>query len=249
MLLGNGKARNVAIIVWLEELERLGKSYYDFLGFLQGLNIQCVASPLHDRDKYTAEDVRKWVKRKESEVGADKLYDSESGELMPEWEKVAPKVGDSKKVHIHVMCKFAGVRTAEYLSTLFADFGLEIGQWRWEKVEHVESMMRYFAHLDQPDKAEYSPFDVVGFGGIDMSCLVRTDTNSRLKTLVEVQGYIKDRNVKNYHTLCDWAFGLRDLEVINCVTGRASYFTGYFKSKHDAEMARMAAKKAAEKAK
>lgn len=230
MQLGTGKARNVAVIIWVEELEKLGKTYYDYQAFLEGLALPSVVSPLHDRDKYTAEDVRKWMKRKENELGTEALYNSETGELLPVWSEVVPQVGDSKKAHIHTLLRVPGPRSSQYFTDMFADFGLDIGLWRWEKVEHVESMIRYFAHLDQPDKAEYSAFDVTGFGGIDLSCLVRSDSNGKLKILCEVQDYCISHNVKAYHVLCNWAFATRDLDYINCVTGRASYWVGYFNS-------------------
>lgn len=249
MQLGNGKARNVAIIIWKEELDKLGKSYYDYLAFLEGLALLAVASPLHDKDRYTAEDVRKWVKRKENELGVEALYNSETGELLPVWSNIVPKVGDRKKAHIHTLIRVPGPRSAQYFCDLFADFGFEIGRWRWEKVEHVDSMIRYFAHLDQPDKAEYSAFDIVGFGGIDLSCLVRNDTNSKLKVLCEVQEQCIKKKINSYHVLCKWAFASRDLDYINCVTGRASYWVGYFNSIARDEARKAAARKAAEKAK
>ena len=225
MLLGNKSARNHACIVWVEELDRLGKTYYDFLGFIEGLNIPAVVSPVHDRDKYTAEDVRKWLKRNEDDV-----YDPETGEIAPDKVDVVPKVGDAKKAHIHVMLRHSGNRTAGYSSKQFEDFGLELPTYRWEKVEHVEAMKRYFAHLDQPDKAEYSAFDIHGFCGEDLSCLVKQDTNSKLKVLCELQEYVQQHKVQTYHVLCRHAFATKDLDFINCVTGRASYWTGYFNS-------------------
>lgn len=244
MQLGTGKARNVTVIIWLEELEKVGSNYWGFVGFLQGLNIQAVVSPLHDSDAYTAEDVRKWVKRKESEVGIEKMYDAETGELLPIWSDVMPKVGDAKKAHVHVLLKFAGVRTAEYLSGLFADFGLEIGVWRWQKVEHLEAMIRYFAHMDQPDKHEYAPMDIIGFGGIDLSCVTHQDANSRIRTLMRVQKHIEDHKIRSYHVLSSWAFATRDSDVISCVCGRSSHFIGYFRSVRDDELAKKAREEA-----
>lgn len=245
-LLGNGKARNVTVIVWLEELEKLGKDYWDLVSFLQGLHIECVISPLHDKDTYTAEDVRKWVKRKESEVGIEKLYDAETGELLPNWSDVAPKVGDLKKAHVHVFFKFAGVRTAEFLSDMMSDFGLEIGLWRWLKVNSPTSIIRYFAHMDDPDKYQYSPMDIIPFGGIDVSCVLKQDSSSRLRTLLEVQRHIDEHEIKSYHVLSKWAFSTGTPDIVACVTGRSSHFIGYFRSIRDEEMAKKAEEKEAQ---
>lgn len=231
MLLGDGKARNVACIIWLEELQALKLGYWDLAGYLQSLAVPIVISPLHDRDRYTPEDVRKWLRRNPD------VYDEETGEIAPENVDRVPKVNDAKKAHIHVMVRAAGPKCAADFSALFEDLGLNIASHRWEKVEHVESMIRYFAHLDQPDKARYSAFDVLGFGGIDLSCLLKTDVNSKVKVLCEVQELVLKNGIKYFHELSHMAFKTKDLDYINCVTGRSGYWIGYFNSVNNKEIA------------
>lgn len=247
LLLGNGKARNVTVIIWMEELEKIYKTYWDFVAFMQGLNVQAAISPVHDEDTYTAEDVRKWVKRKEKEEGTDKLYDAETGELLPIWENVVPKVGDKKKAHVHVVFKFAGVRTGQYLSELMEDFGLEIGRWRWQKVESLDALIRYLVHMDDPDKAQYSPMMIIGCGGIDLSALTQTNTEIRIRTLMTVQKHIEEHKITSYHVLCKWAFATGSTDIVSCVCGRASHFIGYFRSIRDEKAARKAKEKEAAK--
>ncbi len=233
------KARNVAVLCWIEDLEHIGMGYGDLLAVLDGMHIECVVSPLHDRDSYTPEDVRKWCRAH---------IDPDTGDVAEDAVVRIPKVGAAKKAHVHIMLRFKGARTASYCEQLMADaFGHALPCFRaqkWEKVEHVESMMRYFAHLDQPDKAEYSAFDVVGLGGVDLSCLVKNDVNSKLKTLCDVQAFVQKKGIKSYAVLVRWAFNGKNLDYINCVTGRASYFAAYFNACRQDLADKAAAKKA-----
>ena len=44
------KVRRVICVEYLEDLERDGHTYYDFLGWLDFLKVKAVCSPIHDRD-------------------------------------------------------------------------------------------------------------------------------------------------------------------------------------------------------
>lgn len=227
------KARNIALIVWLEELENAERTYGDLLAFLDGLKVPCVCSPLHDKDVYTSEDVRKWYRRH---------IDPDTGEPTAEDAARMPRVGDSKKHHVHIMIRFSGPRTPSYCSKLFSDF-LLVPEHRWEKVESPDSMLRYFAHLDTPDKPTYNALSVVGFGGIDMSALLKTDSNTRIQVLMDLMARVQELHIHSYAVLVRWVMETGDMEYINCVCGRASYWTGYFRSLADDKAAENARRK------
>lgn len=226
-----GKARNVGVIAWMEDLERIGMRYGDLLAVLDGMQIKAACSPLHDRDTYTDEDVRKWVRRH---------IDPDTGDLAEEHSNRTPRVGDPKKPHVHIMLRFPGPRTPQYCQDFFSEhFGQSLPCFRKQKfikVDDPDTLLRYYAHMDTPAKAQYSVFDIVGFGGIDMSCLVKSDTNSKLKILCEIDAHMVKKGIKSYHRLCRWAFNTGNIDYINIVTGRASYFTGYFNSQRQDRM-------------
>lgn len=225
------KARNVTAMFYPEEC---GKTYGELLEFLDGLTMPCACSPLHDSDVYTAGDVQKWIKRNVSEDGT-----------IPEevLKKGIPEVGQAKKVHVHLLLCAPGPWPAEKFKELFSDF-CEIGYF--QKVNSVSSLLRYFAHLDSPQKHQYNALDVHGFGGLDLSPLLKIDKVSSIETLLDVMDHIETRKVQYYHSLVGWAISTADIDTICCVTGRASFFANYFKSKTEEKIDKAKKKKAEE---
>lgn len=237
MLKSNQLARNVMTVYFMEELEKAGKTYWDFLEYCDGLQIPMVVSPVHDKDEYTAEDVRGWVDR---HIDPDH-YSFISSDI-EKVREVAPKVGDKKKAHVHFALKLDGRRNAEYFSSLFDDF-IPIPKTRWQVVISWDSAIRYYAHMDTPEKYRYSELDIQGFGGVDLSMLVKVDKQSRIRTLMFVKKEIYKNNFKYFHELDNWCYKTGDAEVINCVTGRSSYFVGLFNSIRQKDADKKLAKK------
>lgn len=225
MLLPDEKARIIWGRVWMEDLERLyGENAYGVvLEYLAGLKTACAVSPVHCHDLYTAQDVRDWCKRH---------IDPDTGEVRSDALGFQPRVGDAKKAHIHWIFEFKNPVTPRYLSKMLKDL-IEIAPNRWERVLHPDSAKLYLCHKGFDDKYQYSPMEVHSFGSIKMGVLLRSDEMVKANSFVTVMQYIIDNNVRHYHVLSDWAFKTGDYEIISCVTGRASHFANYFRSKSD----------------
>ena len=71
--------------------------------------------------------------------------------------------GESKKPHYHVLLTFEGVKTVEQAQAVFS----LIGGVGCEVVQSVRGYARYLCHLDNPEKAQYSPDCVVSLCGAD----------------------------------------------------------------------------------
>lgn len=214
------KARNV-MFLWYPES---GGEYGDLLASLDELHMPCACSPLHDADTFTTLDVKKWV---------DAHTDKQTGEIAKEAiEAGLPVEGAKKKPHVHVIITANGPMTAEWFAKKLQENGIQ-GVTYFEAVNSVSSMLRYFAHLDSPDKHPYNPLDVHGFGGLDLSPLLKTSKVVNLQVLIEVLEYIRTNNVRHYHKLVGWALERHDLDILACVTGRASFFASYFRSRDD----------------
>lgn len=211
------KARNVMCMFYPTE----EKTYGELLEFLDCLVIPAACSPIHDKDTYTAEDVNKWVRH----------HMDEKGNIAKEvLEKGIPEVGQAKKKHVHVMFCGNGPMTADYWSKLVEPF-MQIHYW--EKVNSVPSMLRYFAHLDSPQKAQYSALDIHGFGGLDLSPLMKVSKVSNVETILDILDYVITNGVRHYNRLVKWSISTGDIETIACVTGRASFWANYFKADAD----------------
>ena len=222
--IGNSKVRVAGAIYWMEDLEREGLTYGQLLGFLSDCGVKCVCSPIHNQDKYTEEDVRKWRKRNQ-----DKL-DPLTAEILSEFDETAPKIGDSKKPHVHMYLTAKGPKGGKGWSEIFEDF-YPIAPNRFVKVPDWEWAVNYCCHRNVPEKYQYNVYDVKGFGGADLSPLLSSNKNNKLVTLNEINQAIVQYNIPNFYRLNKWAFETGDADVISCVTGRASYFIGVFNSK------------------
>ena len=236
ILRDNEGARIAGTIFWLEDLERLGLTYGDLLGYLEDSCVCWVCSPIHNRDKYTPADVKGWKKRHEE------LIDADTGDIASEFESMVPKVGDSKKPHIHLYGHVKGPKKPAQWSELLKDFA-DLN-YRWVKVPDWGRIVRYCAHMDAPMKAQYDPLSVKGFGNADLSALTEIKKENKFLVLMEVNEYIEKNRIRNFYRLNRWALETGDIQIMACVSGRASYFSAIFAAK----AAEKAEKEAKEKA-
>lgn len=227
------KARNILGLVYIEDLEKAGHTYGDLLAYLDGMTCQCACSPVHDKDRFTSEDVRKWC---------EMHIDPETGDLDTAYVDSAPYVGKPKKPHVHLVFKFKGPMTANELTERMAGL-LPLRPTIWEKCLDVDSTLMYFAHMRSPQKAQYSAYDIHGFGGIDLSCLSKTNDVEKANTFRDIWQYVQDNQVKTYHTLVNIAMKTGSYDWINCIKGNGSTWRAYFQSQREERMDKAAKKR------
>lgn len=236
------KARTVTCIVWLEDLQRRWGADWkrQFYGYLADLKCMVAVSPLHDKDTYTDEDVRNWCRRH---------IDPDTGEVADEYTNTQPKVGDPKKPHFHLILIVKGPQTREDFTAMLLDL-VWIMPNKWQRVVHLDTMTRYLAHMDNPEKAQYSCFDVMGWGGFNLKPLTisKSDEYTKAMAMVSVFDYIEENDVRYYHHLMKWAKRLGDYDIYACVAGRTQTFIAYFRDIAREKADKDAKKKAREKA-
>lgn len=233
------KCRMAGCIFWLEDLKRVGLSYGQLCAFLEeSVQMESVCSPVHDRDRYTEEDVRGWLGRHEE------YMDKYTADVKPEFADIVPKVGDPKKAHIHVYFKAKGPKYGKDWAKAVEDF-YPIPENRWVVVPDWDKIVRYCAHMDAPNKAQYDPLTVRGFCNADVSALMETNRSNKYETIEKVNQYITSNRIRWFNRLNAWAIGTHDVEIMACVTGRHSYWETILRSKREEAAER---KKAKEKA-
>lgn len=230
----NEGARNMGCMVWVEDLEKRGYTYGDLLAFLEDLHVQCVCSPIHDRDTYTAEDVRGWCKRH---------LDPDTGEVAEESLPLQPVMGNPKKPHVHVYFKFKGPRKPKDFAKYWADFVPEVTEKRFVLVPDWDAMVRYCAHMDAPNKAPYDPAMIHGFSNVDMSAIWESHCFNKVQVLLEINQTIKKNRIENYKRLNNWAIGTGDVDIISFVKGNHSYFCAIFAAHRQEKIDRAEKKK------
>ena len=238
MMQPGDKARTATTIVWVEQLEKRWGEHWQkhFYGYLADLRTQVACSPVHDQDTYTETDVKNWVRRH---------IDPDTGDVATEYTNQQPRVGDPKKAHIHLIVIVKGPQRREDFSEMFLDL-VWIHPNKWQHVVHLDTLIRYLAHMDNPEKHKYSVFDVMGFGGINLKPLTiqKSDEYSKATAMFFVQSYIEDNHIRYYHVLCKWAKAFGDYDVYACVMGRTPTWVAYFSSMRLEKMDKDAKRKA-----
>lgn len=113
--------------------------------------------------------------------------------------------GELKKPHWHVMLMFGGVKSYEQVKEITEKINATIP----ERVLNAKAMVRYMAHLDNPDKAQYKIEDIRAYGGVDLQELLRPSTSERSSeryTLIkEMIDFVREHNIIELQDLIDYA--------------------------------------------
>lgn len=109
--------------------------------------------------------------------------------------------GQPKKPHIHVGVFFAGNKTYEQVKEITDSLNCPIPQ----RCHSARALVRYMAHLDNPEKAQYNPSDIKGHGGVDVADMLRPASSERYTLIADMIAYIKDNNICEFQDLVDYA--------------------------------------------
>lgn len=109
--------------------------------------------------------------------------------------------GQAKKPHIHVGVFFAGNKTYEQVKEITDSLNCPIPQ----RCHSARALVRYMAHLDNPEKAQYNPSDIKGHGGVDVADMLRPASSERYTLIADMIAYIKDNNICEFQDLVDYA--------------------------------------------
>lgn len=125
--------------------------------------------------------------------------------LSPLHDKDVNEDGSLKKPHYHLELLYSTGRTADAVRkdvVSIGGVGLEILK---SKVGYA----RYLCHLDNPEKAQYDPKDVVEFGGVNYLSLIETKNKSQVYS--DIIRYIDECHIKSYAQLLRYAMNFEPL--------------------------------------
>lgn len=152
--------------------------------------------------------------------------------------------GQPKKVHKHTLFMFESVKTLEqvvdYFKNIFgeSDTGSISGVATPQTVSDRCSLVRYFAHLDHPSKAQYEVSDIIGHNGADPAEILRYSQTETLAMMIEIEKFIEQNDVTE---LCDLSMLIREThpEWYMIITTRNTvYFNAFIRSRrHKAQAA------------
>jgi hypothetical protein len=109
--------------------------------------------------------------------------------------------GEPKKKHKHIALFFGGVKSYEQVKEITDKLNAPIPQ----RCHNAKAMVRYMAHLDNPEKAQYSVSDIKAHGGVDLAELLRPSSSERYTLIGDMISYIRKNNVVEFQDLMDYA--------------------------------------------
>ncbi len=108
--------------------------------------------------------------------------------------------GEPKKPHYHVLIMFEGMKSQDQVRELFD----QVGGVGLETVNSLRGYARYLCHLDNPDKHQYFPGDVVQLSGVDYMEIIGLPSD-KYEMIGEIMDYCRSECIYNYATLLTYA--------------------------------------------
>ncbi len=113
--------------------------------------------------------------------------------MSPYHDKDANPDGEPKKPHYHLLITFEGMKTDKQVRELISEVngvGLEV-------INSIRGYARYLCHLDNPEKFQYNPDDVVEFGGAEYINLILLETD-KVRICAEMVTFIDENDIQSY---------------------------------------------------
>ena len=109
--------------------------------------------------------------------------------------------GEQKKKHKHILLMFGGVKSYEQVKEITDKLCSPIPQ----RCHNAKAMVRYMAHLDNPEKAQYNVSDIIPHGGVDLAELLRPSSSERYSIIRDIIDYIRSAEITEFQDLMDYA--------------------------------------------
>lgn len=108
--------------------------------------------------------------------------------------------GSLKKAHWHVLLRAEGPITITAVKNIIEPLNTPVPQ----KVGSAKGMVRYFAHLDNPEKHRYDVNDIIPHNGADIADFFKLSTSQNLSAVKDIFRFIKKKNIDNYVDFLDY---------------------------------------------
>lgn len=120
--------------------------------------------------------------------------------ISPYHDKDKNPSGEPKKPHWHVLFMFDGVKSLEQVKAI-CDSIKSVGQ---ENVGSTRGYARYLCHLDNPEKVQYEPNDVIAFGGADYRDVIGLPSDKYI-VIDEMMDFCDKYDVNSLYALMNYA--------------------------------------------
>lgn len=139
--------------------------------------------------------------------------------------------GELKKPHYHIVLSFEGKKSFEQVSALLAPLHCPIPQ----RCHSLRGAVRYMAHMDNPEKYQYDPAQIVGHGGFDVPGYLKRTATEATALVREMISWARLNRVSEYAELVNYAMDERDDWFDVLANGYTVMLSAYFRSVRGAD--------------
>lgn len=119
----------------------------------------------------------------------------------PLHDKDLNETGEPKKAHWHILLMFGSVKSFEQVKAITDLLNTVIPK----PAHNSRSSVRYMAHLDNPEKAQYSISDIISHGGADIAEMIKASSSERYSLIAEMIDFIEDDAITEFKDLVNFA--------------------------------------------
>lgn len=109
--------------------------------------------------------------------------------------------GELKKAHWHILILFASKKSYEQVR----EITLRLKAPNPQKVMDLKGMVRYFAHMDDPNKFQYNKNEIIGHAGADPLIYLSANSGERYQLIKEMISFVKENDIDEIQDLIDYA--------------------------------------------
>jgi hypothetical protein len=144
--------------------------------------------------------------------------------------------GKPKKSHYHALFMFENVKTKDQVQTLLIEAlggsisGSVVGMAIPQMVSDKCALVRYMAHMDNPDKAQYEVSEIVGHNGADVVAILKYSATETREMIIAMEEYIEDNKITE---ICEFSKLIRyDYPEWHSIlsTKMTMYFSAFIRS-------------------
>lgn len=135
--------------------------------------------------------------------------------------------GEIKKPHWHVVMMFSSNKSYDQIR----EITMKLSAPNPQKVANTKGLVRYFAHMDNPEKFQYKKADIIARAGADIASYLAVSTAERYDLIREMMAFVKDNNIVEIKDLLDFAMDERFEDWFPLLCDNSAYIMdSYIKS-------------------
>lgn len=147
----------------------------------------------------------------------------------PKHDKDTNPDGTVKKAHWHIMLMFEGKKSFEQVKEIADKLNAPIPQ----RCASPKGMVRYFIHLDNPEKFQYNKADIIAHGGADVDFYFKMSMSNQLDILKDIVSFIHENHVTSLMELSQYCITHGNDEWFEVISMKSTlYLNAVLKSEY-----------------